>query len=107
MILAAEHLEKIADEAAKAARASLAATMEAVGCFNIHSGTDVSAHLHRKPTVLSIDPKATIASEYLIQPAPVPDRKRIRAAIEAGQDVPGCSIIRPNELSLVLRSARK
>jgi hypothetical protein len=106
LVLAAAHLREVADAAEKTARHELARTMQDVGCFNLHSGS-VSAHLARKSAVLSIDDSKTIPEAYLIQPPPVPDRKAIRSAIEAGADVPGASIIIPNEMSLVIRSKSK
>jgi hypothetical protein len=106
VVLAAAHLREVAEAAEKDARAELARQMQDVGCFNIHSG-EVSAHLQRKQTVLSIDDPKLIPSEYLIQPPPVPDRKRIRDAIEAGADVPGASIIIPNDRTLSIRRSSK
>jgi hypothetical protein len=106
LVLAAEHLHELAGEAVKTARAELAKQMQEVGCYNLHSGS-VSAHLARKPTVLSIDAPKDIPAEYLIQPPPVPDRKRIRDAIETGAEVKGASLVIPNEMSLVIRSKSK
>lgn len=103
LILAAEHLQKLADEAAKAARASLATTMEEVGCPQIASG-HFSAHLHRKPVVLAIGDPKLIPPEYLIQPPPVPDRKQIRDVLETGKNVPGAALIIPNQMVLSIRS---
>ena len=102
-ILAAEQLQKAAAEAVKATRATLAASMADTGATQIATAHHL-AYLARKPAVLVIDDSKEIPAEFLIQPPPVPDRKRIHEAIDAGQNVTGASIIIPNEMSLGIRS---
>jgi hypothetical protein len=106
LILAAEHLEKIADEAAKAARASLAATMEATGATQIASGP-VTAHIARKGVYVKLDDGANIPEQYMTHPAPTPDKAALRKALEAGEHLPGISLVRPNDFQLAIRSNSK
>jgi hypothetical protein len=102
-ILAAEQLQKAAVDAVKTARATLAAQMLETGATQIASGHHL-AHLSRRPAALVIDDPKELPAEYLMQPPPIPDRKRIHDAIDAGQSVAGASIVRPNDMVLSIRN---
>lgn len=102
LIVAAEQLARIAAEAEKEMRAILAQTMNDTGCPQVASAGQL-AYVSRKPVWVSVDQTDLVPSEYMHQPAPSPDKKAIKAAIEAGEDVPGCSLVRPNEVTLAIR----
>lgn len=103
IIIAAETLQKAAADAAKTARATLAASMSDSGATQIATAHHL-AYLSRKPAALVIDDPKEVPAEFLIQPPPVPDRKRIHDAIDAGTAVAGCSIIIPNDMTLGIRT---
>jgi hypothetical protein len=65
-----------------------------------------TAYLARKAAFVSIDQEDLVPVSYRRQPEPVIDRKAIKQAIEAGDAVPGCTIVRPNESQLCIK-ARK
>lgn len=102
VILAAEHLNEVALEAAKATRAKLAEVMSDVGCPHVQVD-NLLAYVSRKTAWVSVDQPDMLPAEYMRQPEPVIDKRAIKAAIEAGEDVPGCSLVRPNDVSLVIR----
>jgi len=104
-IIAAEQLQETAAEAVKMTRLELAHTMAETGATQIASGHHL-AYLARRPAALVIDDSKAIPPEYMMQPPPVPDRKRIHAAIDGGTEVPGCSIVRPNEMSLAIKGKK-
>lgn len=102
LILAAERLNEMALEAAKVMRAALAEQMDATGATTIQTEGQ-TAYVSRKAAWVSIDQPILVPAEYMHEPPPAPDKRAIKAAIEAGDDVPGCSIIRPNDVQLVIR----
>lgn len=106
LAVAAEHLKEMAAEAEKSIRSILAETMNDTGCTQIDAGP-IKAHLSRKPAFVSVDQENMLPPEYMHQPPPSPDKKKIRAAIEAGEDVPGCNLVRPNDSTLVIRSKKE
>lgn len=103
MVIAAEALEEAAWGAAKAAREALAQAIQETGApeaVTMHH----KAYLAKKAAWVSVDQPDMLPAWYWN--APTPDKKAIKAAIEHGDDVPGCTLVRPNEQSLVIR-ARK
>jgi hypothetical protein len=105
LAVAAEHLREMAADAEKSVRAILAETMDSTGAAKIQTDT-LTAYLSRKPTWVSVDQESMLPPEYMHQPPPTPDKKKIKAAIEAGEDVPGCNLVRPNDSTLVIRSKK-
>jgi hypothetical protein len=106
VILAAEHLKEMATEAEKAARSVLASQMNETGATQIAADHHL-AYLSRKAAFVSIDQEDLLPPDYMRQAEPAPDKKAIKQAIEAGEDVPGCTLVRPNELQLVIRSKKE
>lgn len=106
LVTAAEHLKDMATEAEKSIRSILAETMNDTGCTQIDAGS-IKAHLSRKPTFVSIDQEEMLPAEFMHQPPPSPDKKKIKSAIEAGDDVPGCTLARPNEMQLNIRAKKE
>jgi Siphovirus Gp157 len=105
LVLAAEHLHDMAERAMKDARTELARQMDETGCHQIVTG-NLTAYLQRKPAYVSIDDAAAIPPGLMHTPAPAPDKKAIKSAIEAGQDVPGASLMRPNEQTVAIRTKK-
>jgi hypothetical protein len=103
LIGAVEELHRAADLAVASLRKTLAAQMDATGCPQVY-GAVSAAHMARKPAVVSIDEVMLVPKQYLRE---VPDKKLILEALKIGQEVPGATLIRPNELSLVLRSRKE
>ncbi len=105
-IVAAEHLQEMAAEAVKSARAVLAQTMMDTGCPQVQSANQL-CYLSRKPSFLSVSDETMIPRQYYVQPPPSLDRKAIMAALKAGELVPGCSMATPNDQTLNIRSRHK
>jgi Siphovirus Gp157 len=105
LILTAGYLAEMAAEAEKAARDILAAQMVETGASTIQTDGH-TAYLAKKAAFVSIDQEDLVPDNYRRQPDPVIDRKAIKQAIEAGDAVPGCTIVRPNESVLCIK-ARK
>jgi Siphovirus Gp157 len=105
LILSAGHLSEMAAEAEKAARDILATQMAECGATTIQTDAH-TAYLARKAAFVSIDQDDLVPDNYRRQPDPVIDRKAIKQAIESGDAVPGCTIVRPNESVLNIK-ARK
>ena len=102
-IIAAEALEEAAKAAAKQARDALAAALLETGApdaVTMHH----KAHLSKKAAWVSVDQPELLPEGYWNKPTP--DKAAIKKAIEAGDDVPGCSLIRPNEQTLVIRTRK-
>ena len=104
LVLAAERLKDLAESAEKAARAAAAEWMEATGATTIQSAHH-SAHLSRRPAYVVISDEAAIPGDYLVTKTSI-DKSAIKTAIGDGIEVPGASLIRPNEQTIVIK-ARK
>lgn len=102
VILAAEHLKDMATEAEKSARDALAEQMDATGAAKIQTEHQ-TAYLSRKPAFVNIEQEDMVPAEYIRQPPPAPDKKAIKAAIDDGVLVPGCTLVVPNSQTLVIR----
>jgi hypothetical protein len=102
LILTASHLAEMAAEAEKTARDILAAQMAECGATTIQADGH-TAYLAKKAAFVSIDQQDLVPSGYWRQPDPIIDRKAIKQAIEAGDNVPGCTIVRPNESILCIK----
>jgi Siphovirus Gp157 len=105
LILTAGHLSEMAAEAEKAARDILAAQMAEAGATTIQTDQH-TAYLARKAAFVSVDQEDLVPSNYWRQPDPVIDRKAIKQAIEAGDAVSGCTIVRPNESTLCIKTRK-
>jgi Siphovirus Gp157 len=105
LILTANHLSEMAAVAEKAARDILATQMAETGATTIQTDAH-TAYLARKAAFVSVDQPELVPDGYMRQPDPVIDRKAIKQAIEAGDIVPGCTVVRPNESQLNIK-ARK
>jgi hypothetical protein len=106
LVAAAGHLRDVATEAEKEARRELAKVMEETGCHHVAAGT-LAAYLSKRPQYVKIDPDKTLPAEYLHHPPPIPDKKAIKKAIEAGEIIPGASLVQPNDQQLSIRSTAR
>lgn len=106
VISTAERLAEAATHAAQLARAALSHQMQETGAHHIHSG-GMTAYLSRKPAYVSITQPDLVPDEYYTTPEPKLDGKRIKAAIDGGIEVPGATIIRPNEMTMGIRGAKQ
>lgn len=106
VVAAAGHLAEVAAAAEKDARAVLARVMEETGATQIVSG-NLMAYLTKKGSYVIVDDASLIPPEFMHQPPPQPDKGALKKALEAGQMVPGASVIRPNEQTLAIRSRSK
>ena len=104
LLVAAEQLHASADAAVKMLREVLSATMNDTGATTVQA-THHSAHLARKPAVLTVD-ETQLPAEFIVQ-RPTVDRAAIKEAIKAGTEVPGASMLVPNQMSLVLRARKE
>jgi hypothetical protein len=48
-----------------------------------------------------------IPPEFMHQPAPIPDKAKIKAAIEGGETIPGAAMLVPNDSYISIRSKSK
>jgi hypothetical protein len=106
LVAAVEALHDAADAAVRDLRAALAATMNDTGCTQVQ-GSHHAAHLARKPAFLNISDEAAIPRSFYVQPPPQLDRSALKAALKDGAQVPGVSMLQPNEMSLVLRAKKE
>jgi len=103
LIVAAEHLADMAAEASKSLRSVLAEQIAETGADDVVT-MHHKAYLARKGAWVSVDQADMIPAAFMAPP--IPDKKAIKAALEVGEDVPGCSLVRPNEQTLVIRSRK-
>lgn len=103
LIVAAEHLTDMATEATKALRSILAGQIAETGADDVMT-MHHKAFLMRRPSFVSVDQIDLVPVEYMSPP--IPNKRAIKDALDNGQDVPGCSLVIPNQQSLVIR-ARK
>lgn len=106
LIDAAEDLARTSGDAAKALREQLGATMNDVGCTQVQTNHRM-AYLSRKAAFVNIEQEDMVPSSYLVTPPPALDKKQIKSDLEAGQLVPGCTLIRPNSLQLNIKSKKE
>ena len=107
VLLAAEALHDAAEALAKQGRQALGEVMLDTGCTHCTDG-NLSLYLSRKRRILSVDDPALVPPHFLVHPPPQPDRAAIKEAFARGEDVPGCSQITPNEMTLNIKvEARK
>lgn len=102
VLLAAEGLHAAAEALAKQGRQAVGEVMMDTGCTHATDGT-LSLYLSRKRTILSIDDTALVPPHFLRHPPPEPDRAAIREALNRGEQVPGCSQIMPNDMTLNIK----
>ena len=103
VVRAAEHLHDVAELAAKDARTELAKQMAEVGCHQVATAT-LTGYLQKKPAYVMIDDEAAIPQEFMATPAPKPDKHALKAAMDGGKDVPGATLVRPNDQTLAIRA---
>lgn len=104
LLLAMERLHDETDAAIRKLRTVLTQQMSDTGASTIQTAHH-TAYLARKPAWVSISDEGAIPPDYVVQ-KPSIDKAAIKSALAAGVDVPGCTLIQPNEQSLNLR-ARK
>jgi hypothetical protein len=102
-IQALGHLHETAEVAEKEVRAELARLMLETGCHQIAAGNSTASLVRRRAFVV-IDDQALIPPEFMHQPAPIPDKAKIKAAIEEGTTVPGAAMLVPNDSYISIRS---
>jgi hypothetical protein len=105
LLAAAEAMHDQFDGAVKDIRATLAAQMSETGATTIQ-GKYHSAHLARRPAFVSIDNEELLPAEFIVQ-KPGIDKRAIAAAIKDGAQVPGASLLTPNEPVLVLKARKE
>lgn len=105
LILTAGHLSEMAAEAEKTARDILATHMAETGATTIQTDQH-TAYLSKKPAFVSIDQADMVPANYWVRPDPVLDRKAIKKALEGNDVVPGCTIVRPNEMTLNIKAKK-
>lgn len=105
VILALEQISQVAEQAAKDLRAALSESMLDTGCPQV-ADDEFTVYMAREPAFLEIIDSARVPPDLWTKPKPEPDRKAIRAAIDAGRDVPGASINVRNSQRLVIRGKR-
>jgi hypothetical protein len=78
----------------------LANNMAACGITELkaNDGSFVVKLLPGRDEAVELDEEATFSPELCSKPKPVPSKSKIKAAILAGQDVPGAMIVRRNRL---------
>lgn len=103
LIVAAEGLKDAATEAERSARSALATAIQDTGAPEVAT-MHHKAYLSRKSAWVSVDQSDLLPPEFWNKPTP--DKKAIKDAIEHGSDVPGCTLVRPNDMTLSIR-ARK
>lgn len=106
LIMSAEHLAEVAAEAEKSARAILAEQMNDTGATQIQTDFH-TAYLSKKAAYVAVDQPDLVPGDYMCIPEPAPDKRAIKAAIEGGEEVPGCTIVRPNEVQLNIKLKHK
>ena len=105
LILSVSHLAEMAAEAERAARDILAAQMAETGATTIQTDGH-TAYLSKKPAFVSVDQQDLVPANYWVQPDPVLDRRAIKKALEGSDVVPGCTIVRPNEMTLNIKAKK-
>lgn len=93
---------KAIENRAERVRQYLLATLQACGISKIECPWFKIA-VRQNPASVVIDDAGAIPSSLYVYPdppAPYPDKKGIKAAIEAGQDVPGARLVRGTRLEI-------
>lgn len=106
VIVALEALRDVAEQAAKDLRAALQLSMLDTGCPQVADGA-LTVYLAKEPAWLEVIDPARVPRDLWTNPKPEPDRKMIKAAIDAGRDVPGASFNMRNSQKLVIRGKRQ
>lgn len=103
LAVAAEALKDAATEAEKSARAALATAIEDTGAPEVLT-MHHKAYMSRKASFVSVNQPDMVPDEFWNKPTP--DKKAIKDALEKGDDVPGCTLIIPNGMTLNIRSRK-
>jgi hypothetical protein len=105
LIAAIEALHDAADAGVGDLRAALATVMSETGATKVE-GTHHVAYLARKAAFVSINQETAIPPEFVVQRTSI-DKAAIKTALKDGAEVPGASLIQPNDQTLVLRSRKE
>jgi hypothetical protein len=97
--LALQHLQEAVEQALKDARGAIAHVMDEAGVPSFSTDT-LNVSLARKPAFVDITDPKLVAPEFWTTPEPAIDRKRIKAALDAGATVTGAVLVRPNDQQL-------
>ena len=90
------------EKRAESIRQYLLMNMGFAGITKIECPQFVIAIKHNPPAVV-IDDEKFVPAEYMTQPdppAPRPDKAKIRDAIKAGEDVPGCRLVQSDRVDI-------
>ena len=98
IIVSGEQLGENVKAFAEASRTALAACIDDTGCPEVVT-LHHKATMARKPPFVSIEGEFQSEDDRFWNP-PTPNKKAIKEALEAGEEVPGCEIRRPNSLTL-------
>jgi hypothetical protein len=102
-ILALEELKAIAEQAAKDLRAAMMISLSETGAPQIATA-DFTAYLAKEPAFLEILDPGKIPPDLWTTPKSEPDRKLVKAALEAGRNLGGgAAITTRNAQRLVIR----
>ena len=104
-ILAAEALKEAAAAAEKTAREALSAAFQETGAPEVITMRH-KAYMSKKPAFVSMDQPDLVPETYKVQPPPEWDMKRIKADLENKILVPGATLVRPNSMTLNIRSRK-
>lgn len=102
VILALDHLQAMAADAAKQARAVLGAQMMETGCHTVTTST-FTAFLQKKPAYVTLGDSTLVPADYWRTPDPVIDMRSLKTALTDGVDVPGAGLTVPNDFTLAIR----
>lgn len=90
------------EKRAESIRQYLLMNMEFAGITKIECPQFVIA-VKRNPPAVVIDDEKFVPAEYLTQPEPPtprPDKVKIRDALKAGEDVPGCRLVQSDRVEI-------
>jgi hypothetical protein len=102
VILALEDVKAAAEAAAKDLRTALMISLAETGAPQVAT-PDFTCYLQREPSFLEITDPVRVPPDLWTKPKPEPDRAAIKAALNAGRDVPGASMGIRNSQRLVIR----
>jgi hypothetical protein len=103
---AAQRLSERAEKVHKRAewlRAYLLVNMQQAGITKIET-PELVASIRKNPASVQIADGAVLPERFMVPspptPPPRPDKKAIGAALKAGEDVPGCSLVQSERLEI-------
>ena len=102
LIIAAEHLADMAAEAAKSLRSVLAEQIVETSSDDVVTMRH-KAYIARDAAWVSVDQPDLVPKQYAKE---THDKRAIKADMDKGIDVPGCTLVAPNSSHLVIRNRK-